>query len=98
MKKMKELDDDELIECAREGAAEAFGELYERYARTIFSFIYERVEDQTHAEDLTEEVFLRAWDSMPRYDKQELGFSAFLLRIARNTLIHRKLCKKRFWG
>jgi RNA polymerase sigma-70 factor (ECF subfamily) len=97
MKKMEELDDAQLIEYARNGEAEAFGELYERYVQSIFGFIYERVDDRTDAEDLTEEVFLQAWDSLPRYNKREVGFWTYLVRIARNTLIHNKLYKKRFW-
>jgi RNA polymerase sigma-70 factor (ECF subfamily) len=94
MKKMEDLDDAELIEYARKGAAEAFGELYERYVPSTFRFIYERVEDRTDAEDLTEEVFLRAWRSLPRYNKREADFSDFLLRITRNSLIDRNLKKK----
>lgn len=94
MKKLEELDDSQLMEYARKGEAEAFGELYARYVDSVYRFIYERLDNRRDGEDLTEEVFLRAWDSLPRYHKREVDFSAYLLRIAQNSLIHNKLYKK----
>ena len=45
------------------------------------------LENRLDAEDLTEEIFLRAWRALPKYDERGLPFSAFLFRIARNSLI-----------
>jgi RNA polymerase sigma-70 factor, ECF subfamily len=82
-----EHDDALLILSAKHGDADAFGELYERYADTIFRFIYSQTSDRLDAEDITAEVFLRAWKSLSRYKEQGYSFSAYLFRIARNVLI-----------
>jgi RNA polymerase sigma-70 factor (ECF subfamily) len=61
--------------------------LYEQYAEVIFRYVYSHLESRLDAEDLTEEIFLRAWRALPKYDERGLPFSAFLFRIARNSLI-----------
>ena len=81
--------DFELIERARSGDTEAFGDLYERYAGNIFRFLFANLHNRLDAEDLTSEVFLRAWRSLPSYRERGFHFSAFLFRIARNLLVDR---------
>jgi RNA polymerase sigma-70 factor (ECF subfamily) len=44
------------------------------------------LDNRLDAEDLTEEVFYRAWKALPQYRHQGLPFAAFLFRIARNAL------------
>jgi RNA polymerase sigma-70 factor (ECF subfamily) len=83
----QDLEDVQLIARAQDGEADAFGELYERYVQTIFRFVYVRLDDRRDAEDLTEEVFLRVWQSLPSYREQGVPFLAFLFRIARNAVI-----------
>lgn len=80
-------DDAQLIKKVKKGDAEAFGVLYEQYVDLIFWYIYSHLENRLDAEDLTEEIFLRAWRALPKYNDRGLPFSAFLFRIARNTLI-----------
>ena len=90
MKTMPELqaaDEKQLLGEAKRGNAEAFGELYERHAPDIFRFLYGHMDDRLDAEDLTEEVFLKAWRALPKYREKGYPFSAFLYRIAHNTLI-----------
>ena len=77
----------QLIQEAQCGNAEAFGELYERYAPSIFRFLYAHLSDRLDAEDLTEEVFLRTWRSLGGYKEKGLPFRAFLYRIAHNLLV-----------
>lgn len=77
----------ELIEIAKGGEADAFGELYRRYAKIVFRFIYANLNDRFDAEDLTEEVFLRAWRSLSNYRQKGVPFLAYLFKIARNVLI-----------
>lgn len=81
------VDEVQLLKIAQDGEAEAFGEIYERYAQPIFRFLYSRLDDRFDAEDLTEEVFLRVWRSLPKYNHKGVPFSAFLFRIAHNALI-----------
>lgn len=79
--------DIELVRLAQEGGAEAFGQLYERYSPAVFRFIYAHVDDRLDAEDLTEDVFVRVWRSLPGYRHQGIPFVAYVFRIARNRLI-----------
>lgn len=80
-------DDEQLIIQAQEGSADAFGMLYDRYSRTIYRYIASHIDSRLDAEDLTEEIFMRAWNALPKYDERGLPFSAFLFRSARNSLI-----------
>ena len=79
--------DDELIQLTQNGDAEAFGELYQRYAHIIFRFIYSHLSERFEAEDLTEEVFLRVWRSLSNFREQGVPFLAYLFKVARNVLV-----------
>ena len=81
------LDDARLIERAKRGEVEAFGCLYERYLESIYRYIRTRVAEDRTAEDLTETVFLRSFESLSRYKEKGLRFSALLYQIARNLLV-----------
>ena len=83
----RQFDDEQVIKQVKNGDAEAFGMLYDQYAEVIFRYVYSHLENRLDAEDLTEEIFLRAWRALPKYDERGLPFSAFLFRIARNSLI-----------
>ena len=80
-------DDNEFLKKAQKGDAEAYGELYERHAPVIFRYLYSHLDNRLDAEDLTGEVFLRAWQSIEKYDERGVPFLAFLFRVARNALI-----------
>jgi RNA polymerase sigma-70 factor (ECF subfamily) len=89
-------EDSVLVKLAVSGDAQAFGLLYERYAGNIFRFLNAQLPDPFEAEDLTSEVFLRAWRALPGYQERGYPFSAFLFRIARNAVIdYRRVNKKR---
>jgi RNA polymerase sigma-70 factor, ECF subfamily len=83
----QDVTDTELLFRAQDGNAEAFGELYERHAQSVFRFLYSHLSNRLDAEDLTGEVFLRAWRSLPKFREQGVPFVAYLLRVARNALI-----------
>jgi RNA polymerase sigma-70 factor (ECF subfamily) len=83
----RQFDDEQVIKQVKNGDAEAYGMLYEQYTEVIFRYVYSHLEGRLDAEDLTEEIFLRAWRALPKYDERGLPFSAFLFRIARNSLI-----------
>ncbi len=85
-------DDCRLVEAAIAGDAEAFGLLYDRYANDVFTYLYYRLGDLPTAEDLTSEVFLKAWRSIKHYRYQGIPFIAWLYRIAHNLLVdhHRR--------
>jgi RNA polymerase sigma-70 factor (ECF subfamily) len=80
-------DDAELIVRAKDGELDAFGELYTRHIAPIFRYIRLRVSDEQIAEDLAEDVFLRAFKAIKKYKERGVPFSAFLFRITRNLLV-----------
>jgi RNA polymerase sigma-70 factor (ECF subfamily) len=73
-----------LVELARGGDKEAFGQLYDHYHVSVFRFLYYRVGQTTLAEDLTAETFFRALRSMGSFRWQGKDFGAWLMTIARN--------------
>ncbi len=73
---------------ARDGDAQAFGTLYDRYFDRVYRYVYYRVREEAEAEDVTSEVFFRALRAMPRYEPRQ-PFLAWLYRIARNAIIDR---------
>jgi RNA polymerase sigma-70 factor (ECF subfamily) len=82
-----ELSDNDLLERAIRGDTKAFGMLYTRYLEDIHRYIYYKVTNRYEAEDLTETVFLKAWDALPRFKSGKVNFRAWLYRIAHNTVI-----------
>lgn len=78
---------DELILRAQAGDAEAFGEVYNELLDPVYRYIYFKVGPQI-AEDLTEEVFFKAWKSLQSYKKKkDLPFSSWVFRIAHNIVV-----------
>lgn len=73
-----------LVELARGGDKEAFGQLYDHYQPAVYRFLYYRVGSMTLAEDLTAETFFRALRSMHSFRWQGKDFGAWLMTIARN--------------
>lgn len=73
-----------LVELARGGDKDAFGQLYDHYQPSVYRFLYYRVGSMTLAEDLTAETFFRALRSMHSFRWQGKDFGAWLMTIARN--------------
>ena len=78
-------EEDRLVEQAKTDA-EAFGTLYDRYFPRIYRFVYTRVGDRATAEDVTSEVFCKAFGAIGRYRHSGHPFSAWLFRIAINAV------------
>ncbi|MEI2711977.1 MAG: sigma-70 family RNA polymerase sigma factor [Nocardioides sp.] len=73
-----------LVELARDGDKEAFGQLYDHYHVAVYRFLLYRTRSQTLAEDLTSETFFRALRRMNSFTWQGKDFGAWLMTIARN--------------
>ncbi|KQZ75807.1 sigma-70 family RNA polymerase sigma factor [Nocardioides sp. Root151] len=73
-----------LVELARGGDKEAFGQLFDHYHPAVYRFLYYRTRSQTLAEDLASETFFRALRSMNNFRWQGKDFGAWLMTIARN--------------
>jgi RNA polymerase sigma-70 factor (ECF subfamily) len=76
-----------LVDRARRGDADSFGELYQLHLDRIYRYVYDRVGSSSEAEDLTEQVFLKAWEAISRYESRGLPFAAWLYRMAHNAVI-----------
>jgi RNA polymerase sigma-70 factor, ECF subfamily len=65
---------------------EAFAKLYDLYAGRIYRFVFFKVSNKEEAEDITSDVFLKAWHYVSDKKKVE-SFSGLLYRLARNCVI-----------
>lgn len=72
-----------LVNAARNGDRDAFGELYQRYERRVTRVIRRFVPDLEIASDLAQEAFLRAWERLDQFDPAR-RFGPWLFRLAVN--------------
>jgi len=79
--------DNEIVAKIQAGDPEKFGSLYDKYIRKIYDFIYFKTTHKETAEDLTSQAFLKAFEKINGFDNEKGSFSAWLFRIARNTVI-----------
>lgn len=87
LSKNTNLPDQDLLARAIQGDAEAFGDLYERHLDEILRYVFYRVANRSEAEDLTETVFLKAWEALPRFASSKVNLRALLYRIAHNVVV-----------
>lgn len=75
--------------CKRASARdpEAFARLYDEHMSGIYRYVLYKVGDQTLAEDLTGDVFTKAWEGIERFQWRNIPFKHWLLRISRNLVI-----------
>ena len=91
----QEVDDSVLVKAAQGGDAEAFGALVDRYHKQMYALVV-RMCGQTEAEDLTQDVFLKALDALQRFQFHgEASFRTWLYRIGVNTAINELRQRKR---
>lgn len=82
-----ETPDQELVLKAQQGDVHAFDELVERYHGKIYGLTYNMTSNREDAEDLTQEVFIKAFQALPRF-KGKSSFYTWLYRIAVNKTIN----------
>lgn len=80
-------DIERLVETAAGGNFEAFGELYSIYLDRIYRYVFYQVKDKMTAEDITEDVFVKAWKAIGTCKGKGKTFSSWLYRIAHNHMI-----------
>jgi len=79
--------DEALIAAASTGDVQAFAVLYDRHLERVYRHVYYRVGNRADAEDLTQQVFLHAWQAIGRFQRTGAPFAAWLLTIAHNLLV-----------
>ena len=77
----------DIVARATKGDGDAFAQLYERHFKGIYRYIYLRLGNQFEAEDLTQEVFVKALEAISSYKWRDLPFASWLYRIAHNRVI-----------
>ena len=80
------LSDADLITSAIAGRDDVFEELVRRYQRPIISYVYRMLNDYDSSLDVTQEVFIKVYNSLDRYSC-DYKFSTWLYRIAHNAAI-----------
>jgi len=85
-KKLTQREIEMLVERARQGDRSAFGQLVDEYKDKIYNYVARMLNDPYEAEDVTQEAFLRAYRSLPRF-RGASSFHTWLYRIASNLAI-----------
>ena len=78
--------DCDLVTRAVAGREDGFEELVRRYQRPIAAYVYRMVGDYEAALDVTQEVFIKVYNSLRRY-RSEFKFSTWIYRIAHNSAV-----------
>ncbi len=80
-------DEQSLVQRAQQHDQEAFAELYEEYFDKIYRYIALKIGNRVEAEDMTQQVFVKALHSISSYKWKGSPFSAWLFRIAHNQVV-----------
>src|SRR5215203_5291790 len=78
--------DRELVATAVDGVEGSFEELVKRYQRPISAYVYRMVGNYESALDLTQEIFIKVYNSLRRY-RSEFKFSTWIYKIAHNSAV-----------
>src|SRR3981081_2581726 len=81
--KLRAMDDAEIVTSFLEAEKHSFQELVERYQTRLLNFIYRTIGDREKAEDLVQEVFIRVYRHLHRFDRSK-KFSTWVYTIASN--------------
>ena len=81
--RLRELDDSAVVSAFLDGESRAFDELVNRYQNRLLNFVYRTTGDRERAEDLVQEVFVRVYRHIHRFDRSR-KFSTWIYTIASN--------------
>jgi RNA polymerase sigma-70 factor, ECF subfamily len=76
-----------LVNEARSGDSLAFGQLFDHFHLPIYRYIVSRIHSPADTEDLTQLVFVKALEALPRYESRGIPFGGWLFRLARNAVV-----------
>jgi len=75
------------VRRAQRREPDAFGQLYEEHFDRIYRYVVLRVRNQADAEDITQQVFLKALENIGSYRWRGMPFASWLFRIAHNLVV-----------
>ena len=82
---MTDFDDIHYINCIRNGEVNAFVHIVRRYQRMIYTIVSKIVNNNTDAEDIVQEIFIKVYQSLDKF-RGDAGFSTWLYHITRPLL------------
>lgn len=89
------MSEEKIIEQCRRGDFSSFGELYDKYIKRIYDFVYFKTHHRETAEDIVSRVFIKVFENIKFVDTHGGSFKAWIYTIARNQVIdHYRTQKK----
>jgi len=79
-------EDKKLIQQYLKGDSQSLDILITKYLKIVYGFVYKNVGGQAEAEDITQEVFVKIWKNIKKFD-QKKSFKPWIFQIAKNTSI-----------
>lgn len=95
---MTQLEPQEVARRAAQRDSSAFAQLYDEHLNTIYRYVFYKVGDGALAEELTAEVFSKAWEGIDRFQWRNVPFQHWLMRIASNVVVDHWRSLKRTVG
>lgn len=80
-------EDNKIIKLIQSGNTDLFAVIIERYQGKLFAYLYRLIGNREEAEDLLQDVFIKAFKNMRSYDA-ERKFSSWIYRIAHNEAVN----------
>lgn len=100
---MHDLDDLQLVRLVQQSDTQAFSVFYDRYVKLVYSISFNILGEHPLAEEVTQDVFLKIWNQIDRYDPALSKVNTWLSRIARNRSIdvlrkHKHINRQANWA
>ncbi|MDD5043162.1 MAG: RNA polymerase sigma factor [Patescibacteria group bacterium] len=83
---MLEISDEKLVSQYLKGDEKSLEVLIQRYLKPIYGFVYYYAGTASDAEDITQDVFVKAWKHIKKFDQRK-SFKTWIFSIAKNTAI-----------
>jgi len=90
--------DPELVRGLRAGRRDAFERLYREYHVPIYNLCARVLGDREEAKDVTQEVFIKAFDQLPAADAESFGLRPWLYRVATNACFNQLRSRRKLGG